>query len=615
MKKSIKQHHPTQADVVIAGLGPTGLVLAHVLGKRGHQVVVLEREPVFYGNARAVYTDDECMRIFQSIDMAEDVQKDMLLETPVQLAYPDGRVIAQYKPLKRPFGWPIVNFFYQPYLETTLTEGLARYDNVIILRGREVVNFEQDADGVNIQHQATQSYRFSDASDAKVAVNKALAEQDLQSIRAQYFVGADGGRSTVRSKLGIEMTGKNFPEPWLVVDLKQKDPHQGLRHLPYFNFVVDPELPVVSCVQPDGFHRFEFMLKKGQSKEYMEQDDTVRMLLSKYVDPDLFEVKRKLVYTFNALVANQWRDRRVLLAGDAAHMTPQFMGQGASSGVRDGANLGWKLSAVLEGKASEKILDSYESERRDHAKAMIKGSVLMKDMVSMTSPVGSKVRDLAIKGILSTPKLKDWAQEGGFKPQPIYTKGQYLGLPRKNKSSPEGSLSPQPFVRTIAGKRILLDQLTGENYALVGLSCDPSAQLSESSRQVLNQLGCAFVTLYPYAERPQGDTQTNFNPQVIEVEDIDGHMVHWFRKACHVKHPVALLRPDKFCFAVVPQEELDGAIQQLKLQLDLVNAKSTMQKSPVQINHAESTLNRTLTKSVEDIQEPSHESERATASE
>ncbi|MFC3901411.1 3-(3-hydroxy-phenyl)propionate hydroxylase [Acinetobacter marinus] len=615
MKKSIKQCHPTQADVVIAGLGPTGLVLAHVLGKRGHHVVVLEREPVFYGNARAVYTDDECMRIFQSIDMAEDVQKDMLLETPVQLAYPDGRVIAQYKPLKRPFGWPIVNFFYQPYLETTLTEGLARYENVSILRGREVVNFEQDADGVDIQHQATQSYRFSDANDAKVAVNAELAEQDLQSIRAQYFVGADGGRSTVRANLGIEMTGKNFPEPWLVVDLKQKDPHQGLRHLPYFNFVVDPELPVVSCVQPDGFHRFEFMLKKGQSKEYMEQDDTVRMLLSKYVDPDLFEVKRKLVYTFNALVANQWRDRRVLLAGDAAHMTPQFMGQGASSGVRDGANLGWKLSAVLEGKASEKILDSYESERRDHAIAMIRGSVLMKDMVSMTSPVGSKVRDLAIKGILSTPKLKDWAQEGGFKPQPIYTRGQYLGLPRKNKSSPEGSLSPQPFVRTIAGKRILLDQLTGENYALVGLSCDPSAHLSESSRQVLNQLGCAFVTLYPFAERPQGDTQTNFNPQVIEVEDIDGHMVHWFRKACHVKHPVALLRPDKFSFAVVPQDELDGAIQQLKLQLDLVNAKSTMQKSTEQSNVQKSTLNKTQTKSVEVTQELSHESERATASE
>lgn len=574
MSKQLNSEH---VDVVIAGLGPTGLVLAHVLGKRGHRVVVLEREPVFYGNARAVYTDDECMRIFQSIDMAEELQKDMLLETPVQLTRPDGTVIALYKPLTRPFGWPVVNFFYQPYLETSLTNGLTKYPNVKIIRGRELINFEQDQDGVSVIHQATQVYRFSDESDVKASAESDL---DIQTLQARYLVGADGGRSTVRAKLGIEMTGKNFPEPWLVVDLKQKDINKGLRHLPYFNFVVDPELPVVSCVQPDGFHRFEFMLKKGQTKEYMEQDDTVRMLLSKYVDPDQFEVKRKLVYTFNALVANQWRDRRVLLAGDAAHMTPQFMGQGASSGVRDAANLGWKLSAVLEGKAGEKVLDSYESERRDHAKSMISGSVLLKDLVSMTSPVGGKIRDIAIKSILSTPKLKDWAQEGGFKPKPVYTKGHYLGLERKHRLSPEGCLSPQPVVRTIAGKRILLDQLTGEDYALIGLTCDPSAYLSQSSKQILENLGCRFITLYPFAGRPQGDVIRDFNSDLVEVEDIDGHMVDWFKKACHLDQPVALLRPDKFSFAVTANTELDGVIQQLKLQLDLVNAKEIVRSQP-----------------------------------
>lgn len=591
--KMSKQLNSEHVDVVIAGLGPTGLVLAHVLGKRGHQVVVLEREPVFYGNARAVYTDDECMRIFQSIDMAEELQKDMLLETPVQLTRPDGTVIALYKPLKRPFGWPVVNFFYQPYLETSLTNGLTKYPNVKIIRGRELINFEQDQDGVSVIHQATQVYRFSDESDAKAS---AQGDVDIQTIQARYLVGADGGRSTVRAKLGIEMTGKNFPEPWLVVDLKQKDLNKGLRHLPYFNFVVDPELPVVSCVQPDGFHRFEFMLKKGQTKEYMEQDDTVRMLLAKYVDPDQFEVKRKLVYTFNALVANQWRDRRVLLAGDAAHMTPQFMGQGASSGVRDAANLGWKLSAVLEGKAGEKVLDSYESERRDHAKSMIKGSVLLKDLVSMTSPVGSAIRDITIKSILSTPKLKDWAQEGGFKPKPVYTKGHYLGLERKHRLSPEGCLSPQPVVRTIAGKRILLDQLTGEDYALIGLACDPTVYLSQSSKQILKKLGCKFITLYPFAGRPQGDVSRDFNSDVVEVEDIDGHMVDWFKKACHLDQPVALLRPDKFSFAVTANTELDHAIQQLKLQLDLVNAKGIVRSQPRVVQNNEANTHITSAK-------------------
>lgn len=561
-------------DVIISGLGPTGLVLAHILAKYGHQVVVLEREPVFYGNARAVYTDDECMRIFQSIGMADELQKDMLVDTPVQLIRPNGTVIAQYKPLKRPLGWPVVNFYYQPYLETTLSNGLAKYPNVKILRGRELINFIQSTNHVTVIHQATQVYRFSDESDVKTELQD---EKDIQQLTARYLVGADGGRSTVRAKLGIEMSGKNFPEPWLVVDLKQKDRSRGLRHLPYFNFVVDPDLPVVSCVQPDGFHRFEFMLKKGQTKEFMEQPETVHMLLSKYVNPDDFEVKRKLVYTFNALVANQWRDKRVLLAGDAAHMTPQFMGQGASSGIRDAGNLGWKLSAVLHGKAGEKILDSYESERRDHAKAMIQGSVLLKDLVSMTNPLAGKIRDGVIKSVLATPKLKEWGQEGGFKPKPIYTKGQYLGLPRKHRLSPEGSLSPQPTVRVFDGRCVLLDDLIGENYALIGLSIDPTVNLSKQSIQVLKQIGCKLMIMYPYSLRPQGQVIRDLNPDVIEVEDIYGGMVDWFAKTCKSSQPIALLRPDKFTFAVVTEDEINAAIQQLKHQLDLINSQRNAQ--------------------------------------
>lgn len=564
----------TVVDVVIAGLGPTGLVLAHMLGKRGHQVVVLEREPVFYGNARAVYTDDECMRIFQAIDMADELQKDMLLETPVQFVRPDGSVMAQYMPLKRPYGWPVVNFFYQPYLETSLTQALDRYPNVEIRRGRELVNFEQDTNSVTITHQATQQFRFSDETDVKA---DGSGDLDQQTLRARYLVGADGGRSTVRSKLGIEMTGKNFPEPWLVVDLKQKDRHQGLRHAPYFNFVVDPDMPVVSCVQPDGFHRFEFMLTKGQTKEYMERPETVRALLSKYVDPDQFEVKRKLVYTFNALVANQWRDRRVFLAGDAAHMTPQFIGQGASAGIRDGYNLGWKLSAVLNGVAGERSLDSYESERRDHVKAMIDTAVLVKDVVSMTHPIGTRVRDGVIKGIMTVPPLRKWGQEGGFKPTPVYTKGQFFGMPRQRRSGAEGTLSPQPQVRRFDGRRVLLDSLLGEDYALIGWGVDPSAYLSQTSKQILTQVGCRLVTLYAYGQRPQGQTSRDLNPQVQEVEDIEGFMVDWFKQACLSETGIALIRPDKFTFAAVTPQGINAAIAQLKQQLamDQIVANST----------------------------------------
>jgi 3-(3-hydroxy-phenyl)propionate hydroxylase len=554
-------------DVVVAGLGPTGLVLSHMLGMRGHRVVVLEKEPKFYGNARAVYTDDECMRVFQHLGVADLLQKDMLLETPVQLTRPDCSVIGQYYPLERPFGWPVVNFFYQPYLETKLTEQLARYPNVEIRRGRELVGFEQDASGVTVTHEAATTYRYSDASDVK---GERAGDADIQTLRARYLVGADGGRSKVRELLGIKMTGKNFPEPWLVVDLKLKPGADALRHIPYFNFIIDAEMPAVSCVQPDGYHRFEFMMMQGQTKEWLERDDTVRMLLSKYVDPDQFEVKRKLVYTFNALVANEWRKGRVFLAGDAAHMTPQFMGQGASSGVRDGFNLGWKLGAVLNGNAGDALLDSYERERRDHAKAMIDASVMLKNVVSMTSPVGTMLRDLAFKGAMAIPPLRDYLQTGGWKPAPIYTKGQYLGLPRRNGKGPEGSMLPQPEVRRIDGRRVFLDEVLGTEYALVGLGVDPRDELSGESRRLLERLGVRYVTLFAYGHRPQGlkGVARETALGLVEVEDIGGRMVEWFRKAGHRQGAVAIVRPDKFTFGVTATDDVNNAVGELARQLN-----------------------------------------------
>lgn len=561
-----KNKNAFDADVVIVGLGPTGLVLSHMLGMRGHKVIILEREPVFYGNARAVYTDDECMRIFQHINCAGELQKDMLLDTPVQFTRPDGAVMGQYKPLFHPFGWPVVNFFYQPYLETTLTELLRRYPNVEIRRGRELMEFNQDADGVRVIHQATQSYRFSDNDDSRA---EASGEPDQQTLRARYMVGADGGRSVTRESLGIKMTGKNFPEPWLVVDLKQKKKGVGLRHMPYFNFVVDPKMPVVSCVQPDGFHRFEFMMMEGQTKEWLEQDDTVRMLLSKYVNPDDFEVKRKLVYTFNALMAERWREGRILLAGDAAHMTPQFMGQGASSGVRDAHNLGWKLSMVLNGQADDCLLDTYQSERHNHAQAMIDVSVMLKDIVSMTNPVGTAVRDALIAMSRVIKPAREYIEEGKFKPTPVYGKGQYLGLPRRKRNGPEGAMAPQPEVRRFDGRRVLLDELLGTEFSLVGLNVDPLSVLDAENRQHQEALKLKSLTLYGYGNRPQATDGVvrDLSERSPEVEQIDGEMVEWFAKAGFKKQAIAILRPDKFAYAVVEPSQLNQALSTLAKSL------------------------------------------------
>lgn len=571
-------------DVVIAGLGPTGATLAHLLGKRGLSVLVLEREPVFYGNARAVYTDDECMRVMQAAGVAKDLASDMQIDTPAQWTFPDGRVIGRYWQLKRNFGWPVINFLYQPWLETKLSDLLANHPTVRVERGRELVDFKQDGALVTLTHQATQNCRFGDGDASRIELDVDLAPVTL---KARYLVGADGGRSTVREQLGIGMDGKNFPEPWLVVDLEMKEGEDALRHIPYFNFICDPDSPVVSCPQPGRFHRFEFMLMPGQTKEYMEDPATVRKLLSRYVNPDQFEVKRKLVYTFNALVAREWRKGRVLLAGDAAHMTPQFMGQGMSSGVRDAYNLAWKLEAVLRGKAADKLLDTYGSERYHHAKAMIDISVRMKDFVSMSNPFKTALRNFAVRALNVTPVLGKWLREGGFKPTPTYKPGSYLGLPRDGWRGVAGKLMPQPQVRTFKGKRVPLDEILGEGFSLLGLENNPRVALSAESQQLLAALDTRYVTLYPFGGRPQGMAVQRFSPAgLVEVEEPDEELVRWFKRAGHGRDLVAVVRPDKFVFALVPATQLNAALAELRRQLgwqpNLVSAQppvATLRKS------------------------------------
>jgi 3-(3-hydroxy-phenyl)propionate hydroxylase len=559
-------------DVAIVGLGPTGLTLAHALGQRGHRVLVLEREPRFYGNARAVYTDGECMRIFQSIDMADRLAGDMLEDTPVQMVLPDGSVLFQIKTTIREHGWPASNFFYQPFLEKALADGLARHPNVTVLRGREVTRFEQDSSGVDVFHVASEGSEYGSKAAPQPGLKLASAPGEAR-VRARWMVAADGGRSGVRTQLGIQMSGKNFPNPWLVVDIKAKDVGDGLRHVPYFNFICDPACPTVCCVQPNGHHRFEFMLMPGQTREHMTHPETVRHYLSRYIDVDKFEILRTLVYTFNALMAEKWRDRRVLLAGDAAHMTPQFIGQGMNAGVRDAYNLAWKLDAVLRGQAGEALLDTYQSERRPHASAMTRDGIRMKDFVSMTSPVGTRLRNLLARMVVRLPRIGPIVRRGEFIPKPIYEAGGYLGLPRRRWRGAEGTLMPQPSVRGVDGRRHLLDELIGTGFALIGAGVDPRRTLDSEARSLWQSLGARFVSVYPFGGRPNGAGVGHAAPAgLIECEDPDGDFQAWWRRSGGRRGHVAILRPDKFVFALVRGEALVAATREFRRQMRLDEA-------------------------------------------
>lgn len=556
----------TQADfdVIINGLGPTGMTLAHGLGMRGHRVLVLEREPRFYGNARAVYTDGECMRIFQDLGMGELLAADMLQDAAVQMLLPNGKVLLQIKSTKRVYGWPLSNFFYQPYLETTLAEGLSAHPSVTILRGRELTRFEQDDTGVTVYHANSNGSNYGRAgTDAP----KQASTTEETTVRARYLVACDGGRSTVRTQLGIKMQGKSFPNPWLVVDVKQKDPRDGLHHLPNFSFVCDPECPTVSCVQPNGHHRFEFMLMPGQSREYMEDPATVHSYLSKWIDVDKFEILRTLVYTFNALMAEKWREGRVFLAGDAAHMTPQFIGQGMNAGVRDAFNLAWKLDAVIRGQAGDRLLDTYQTERRPHAAAMTREGERMKDFVSLVNPLGVLLRNALARVAVRTPGLKTFITEADFIPKATYRQGSYFGLPRRSWRSAEGRMLPQPDARGPDGRRYRLDEFLGRGYALIGAGFDPRDALGRDELAFWQHLDARFISLYPLGGRPQGNVSRRVPDGLVELEDVDTVLLPWIKSRGRGPGSVTIVRPDRFVAAQVEAKELIHATKTLAGQL------------------------------------------------
>ncbi len=540
-------HTPDQPraeyDVCVVGLGPTGMTMAHLLARRGVSVLVLEREPEFYGMARAVYTDDECLRIMQNAGVADELHADMTVDLPVQWVRADGSVLTQFRGGARPQGWPVSNFLYQPAFETTLERRLADHPSVTVRRGREVVSFEQDAGGVTVVHAQSEGTGYGHHEPTRIAGSEERA-------RVAYLVAADGGRSTVRTSLGIEMEGRSFPQRWLVIDLRAREGVDAFRHLPYFDFVCDPAMPTVSCPQPGGRHRFEFMLGDDDATEDFQAAETARRLMARYVDVAEIEIDRQLVYTFNALVARQWRAGRVLLAGDAAHMTPQFIGQGMNAGIRDADNLSWKLADVVRHGADPAILDSYQSERRPHAKAMIDLSVFNKELVSTQSPARIKARDLGIGAWSRIPVARTFLTEARMKPRPRFRHDAYLGLPRRlhGARGVEGTLMPQPPVRTYSGRPVRLDDALGTGWVVLGVGVDPREVVSAYPWE---QLGVTWACVFAPGTRPQGRVgQGRGKDGLVDLEATDEQLHAWLRRARAGTGSVIVLRPDKYVFSV-----------------------------------------------------------------
>ena len=341
-------------DVVIIGAGPTGLTLANILGQRGLHVALLEQNASTVRAPRAVSIDDESLRTMQAIGLAEEVLRNVAADYGSHYYTTSGRLFAKVEPTTREYGFPRRNAFTQPELEATLLAGVRRFPNVTLSFEHVAESLEESAGQVTLQ------------------VRPSGAGAAARTMAATYVVACDGARSATRKIIGASMVGASYPQRWLIVDLAST--RERLRQT---RVVCNPARPLITLPGPRGIRRYEFMLHDDEDDAAATRPEFLERLLRESGPDAGMPIVRAQPYTFHALIADHWNSARIFLAGDAAHLSPPFAGQGLNSGLRDVFNLGWKLAAVVQGSFDARLLDTYFTEREPHARELIQLAVQM----------------------------------------------------------------------------------------------------------------------------------------------------------------------------------------------------------------------------------------------
>ena len=510
-------------DVIIIGYGPSGAVAANLLGQRGVRVLVIERLPEIIDIPRAVHFDGEVMRIFQSLGLAEAIQE---ISTPASgLVYlnASGKTLIKtdLSGGKVRHGWPRGHYFSQPELESQLRKGTQRYSSVEVRLGWNLVELEQTNKGVNIS-----ACRLSDGI--------------TETFRARYLLGCDGGSSTLRKLLGTGMRKLGQASSWLVCDTMLARDIEGER--PMYQ-VCDPARP--TTIEPcNGRHvRWEFSITPSDSTEELAGENFVRSLMEPYlhlITPSLqhseFSIVRNKTYTFRSLVATRWRYNNVFLLGDAAHLTPPFLGQGMCAGIRDAFNLCWKLHGVIDGHYGQTLLDTYQSEREPHVSAAIRDATRIGMAIQLSGRFKVWLRDLYLIARRRIPFLTNpMEKEASWPLGPGLFDSARASLPRTGT----GNLFDQALVTTQEGMLQRIDDLLGTGFAVLCFGLNPRQFISAGSLRSLEFLDTQVLRILPRGGHSDAATA---------VVDSHGDLADWRQ---HVGGAdVAIIRPDRQVFGL-----------------------------------------------------------------
>lgn len=517
------------AAVLVVGYGPVGAALACLLGRYGIQTLVIDRSRTMFAQPRAIALDNEALRILQLVGLDDAAFP--------RLAIPHVRM---HSPFLGEFGrvntagsidtHPMLVTFAQPELETALRRQAESFDCIQVRTGLEAVEITDTGDGV-------------------ITVIRDDEGRETR-IRSAYLVGADGAASFVRDAIGQAFTGHTYAEDWLIIDALDVP-----RPIDHVEFLCDPKRPTPHMPAPGGRERWEFMLARGETREMMEDDARVAELLAPWLTPDQIKIERRAVYRFHARCCASFGKGRIALVGDAAHITPPFVGQGLVAGLRDASNLAWKLSSILQGRAHPDLLSTYDTERRPHARAMIGLAKLMGGMVMPRNAVRAMIVHGAMRLARRAPALRRFLDDLGVKPQNRFPKGFFV-RGRGGAHLARGAQFPQAWVKARDGAVIRSDDALGSSFALVGFGVDPTVGLPTAIRRRWAQCGYGVLQIRHAGQVPSGE--------VASIEDLEGLILP---KAAPFGC-IAVVRPDRVVMTDGPAETATALVAEALAMLE-----------------------------------------------
>jgi 3-(3-hydroxy-phenyl)propionate hydroxylase len=510
----------TSPYVVVVGLGPVGITLCNILGRLGIDVLGVDTREDVYALPRAIGMDHEVMRVFQNIGVADQLAEVVGEYRDSIYRAADGTVLRQFvsPPPPHKLGWPAYLTFVQPQLERVLRDGARAQDSVTLLTGVELTSLKRpEAPIVNIRD---------------------VESGDSAELHPRFVIGCDGGPSLVRRTLDIKFEDLIFDQPWLVIDVIVGEDVVGL---PETNMqFCDPSRPHTFVVLPGRLRRWEFMLLPGEIAEELNRPDRIWELLSPWLKPRQAEIWRSATYRFHALVAETWRVGNVFLAGDACHMTPPFLAQGMVQGIKDVANLGWKLAAVLKG-APDALLDTYEQERRPLVHKVISITKELGEVICEIDPARAEVRNERMKALVREGK-------GVLVRQDLFPPISDGLIARDTAGTPApgaGEVCPQPWIGVEHG-RSRLDDLGGNGFTLMTYGLD----LTDAERL---RAGWLDVVIH------------EFGDALGDLREEDGVLKTWLSS---FQALAVLARPDHVVFGVAcNHDDLAKLFDQLEARM------------------------------------------------